>query len=310
MTVLASTLVLALVPAQTLPLDPPGAASPPGLIEIDVVAVDRQGNPVTDLRPEEVEVWLERYRIPLESLTALSDIDERRRRSVMLVLDDVTLPPDRVHRARDLARRFVKALESGDRMGIVTLSGGSTKSTDDRAALMRAIDAYGVRATSLVRPDDLAAQVLDTLTSVSRQIVESPGHRRTVVGIGALWVFDTPIPPSAIARDLREEWTTAVRAMALANVALYVLDPGGLGSTPIVSGSGGLTADTGGHAFINTNDLEGAADRVMREAVTYYIVRFEDPPFFRTAPLRKLDVRVLRPNVTVRARKLIPGTPR
>ncbi|CAN5743782.1 hypothetical protein BH24ACI5_BH24ACI5_03570 [soil metagenome] len=303
-----SVLIYAL--AAALGSAPPHQTQPPpAILEVDAVAVDRHGNPVTDLRPEDVEVWLERYRIPLASLTALSDVDERRRRSIVLILDDIAVPPTLVPRAREAARRFVTGLEAGDRMAIVTLTGGGAQSTDDRAALRRAIDAYGVRATPPIRAEDLAAQVLNTLTTVSRGAAETPGHRRTVVGIGAGWMFDTPVPPSAAVRDLRPEWTTAVRAMALANVALYVIDPGGVGASRATSGSGGMARDTGGHAFLNTNDLDGAVERILREAVTYYIVRFEDPPFFRTAPLRKLDVRVRRPGVTLRARQLIAGNP-
>lgn len=302
----ASMLLLVLMPAQTQP----GAAPAPAqeLIELDVVAVDGRGNPVTDLRPEEIEVWLERYRIPVESLTALTDIDERRRRSVTLVLDDMTLAPDVVPRVKQIARRFVTGLETGDRLAIVTLSGGGVKSTGDRAALLRAVDAYGVRATMPLRPDDLAARVLGILTSLAHDAAETPGHRRTVVAVGPAWVFDTPLPPPGVGRNLRDEWTAAMRAMAVANVVLYAVDPGGVGSAPVTSGSSGLASDTGGHAFVNTNDPEGVADRIMREAASYYIVTFKDPPFFRNAPLRKLEVRVRRPDVTVRARRLIPGT--
>lgn len=306
---LASALVLALVPVQASAQDAPAATAPARWLQVDAVAVDRQGTPVTDLKPDEVEIWLERYRIPLESLTVLSDLDARRRRSIVLVLDDMTLPSELVPRARGLAQRLVKALEPGDHMAIVTLSGGGMKVTDDRAVLLRALESYGVRTALPIRPDDLAAQVLNTLTTVSRETAEWPGHRRTIVGIGPGWVFDTPIPPSPVSGDLRDEWTTAVRAMALANAALYVIDPGGVGSTRAMGGAGGLARDTGGHAFVNTNDLDGAADRIMREAVSYYIVRFEDPPFFRTAPLRQLEVRVRRPNVTMRARQLIAGAP-
>ena len=147
------------------------------------------------------------------------------------------------------------------------------------------------------------------LTAIARQAAELPGHRRTVVAIGSGWVFHTPIPPPTVARDLRDEWTTAMRSMALANVTLYVIDPSGVGGAPSMSGAIGMARETGGHAFLNTNDVNGAVDRIMREAVSYYILRFEDPPFFRTAPLRKLDVRAKRRDLTVRARQLIPGTP-
>ena len=130
-----------------------------------------------------------------------------------------------------------------------------------------------------------------------------------MITIGPGWVFDTPIPPPSVARNLRDEWTTTVRAMAYSNIALYVIDPGGVGSSGTTGGAAGLARDTGGLAFINTNDIPAAIDRVMKEASGYYILQFEDPPFFRTAPLRKLDLRTRRSDVTLRARRLIPGTP-
>ncbi|MEX1130316.1 MAG: VWA domain-containing protein [Vicinamibacterales bacterium] len=308
-TLLALALALALGSTHAQLQEPAPASPQPTLLSVDAVAVDRKGNPVTDLRPGDVEIWLEQYRIPLESMTVLTKDDERRRRTIVLLLDDITLAPELMPRAREAGRHLVTALEPEDRMAVVTLTGASIKATDDRAALRRAVDAYGVRATEPLRPDDLAAKVLNLLTAIARQAAELPGHRRTVVAIGPGWVFDTPIPPSTVARDLRGEWTDAMRAMVLANVTLYVIDPGGVGAMPATSGAIGMARETGGHAFLNTNDVTGAVDRIMRDAVSYYILRFEDPPFFRTAPLRKLDVRVKRRDVTVRARQLIPGTP-
>lgn len=305
--VLSCALAVLLMPAQDPRQDPAKTPAPPALLEVDAIAVDRDGQPVTDLKPGDVEIWLEQYRIPLESMTVLSEDDDRRRRSIVLVLDDITLPVELVPRARDVARRFIEGLGPDDEMAIVTLTGA--RSTGGRAGLRRALDAYGVRATMPLRPDDLGARVFKMLAGLSRELAEAPGHRRTIVGIGPGWVFDTPVPPSTVARNLRREWTEAVRAMAFANVALYVIDPAGVGSTRAASGTSGLAGETGGFAFLNTNDLAGAADRILREAASYYILRFEDPPLFRTAPLRKLDVRTGRDDVTIRARRLIPGAP-
>lgn len=302
---LAASLMPALPPAQ----DPVNGPSSAALLQVDAVATDRRGDPVADLRPGDVEIWLEQYRIPLESMAVLTAEDERTRRSIVLLLDDITVRQELAPRVREVGRRFVEGLEPGDEMAIVSLSGASMKSTGDRPALRRAVDGYGVRATMPMHADDLGARVLNTLSALSRQLAEAPGHRRTIVGIGSGWVFDTPVPPSTISRSLRAEWTAAMRAMAFANAALYVIDPGGLGASRTASGTSGLARETGGYAFLNTNDLAGAADRIMREAVTYYILRFEDPPFFRTAPLRKLDVRTQRRDVTIRARQLIPGQP-
>ncbi len=298
------TITIAAAPRQ----QEPAATAKGQLLELDVVAVDGQGKPVRDLRPEDVEIWLEGYRVPLRSLTVLSDNDERRRRAVILILDDITIPLDMVPRIRQAATQAVERLQSGDRAAIALLSDGGLATTADPAAIRQIIGRFNVRATTPLRPDDLSVHVFATLTNIARQFAEAPGHRKTVITIGPGWVFDTPIPPSSVARNLREEWTTTLRAMALSNVALYVIDPGGVGSSYVNGGGAGLARDTGGLAFHNTNDVTGTIDRIMNEASGFYIVQFEDPPFFRTAPLRKMELRTSRKNVMLRTRQLIPGT--
>jgi VWFA-related protein len=277
-----------------------------GHLRIDAVAVDRNGMTVADLRPEDFEVWIGGYRVPIEALTAVTS-DSDAVRSIVLLLDDMTLNPVLVPRAREAARRFVNRMLPGEQMTVVTLNGPSVESTGDHARLLRSIDAYNVRASGVMRPDTLAEHVLGIIASLSRQVSEARGHRKTIVAIGPAWLFDTPIPPPTIGRDLRREWTDAMRAMALANVTLYVIDPSGVGGTPSYGGASGFARETGGFTFANTNDLNGAADRILHEAGSYYLIEVADPPVGRKSDLRELDVRVLRRGVSVRARRAIPG---
>jgi VWFA-related protein len=232
---------------------------------------------------------------------------ERGERSLVLLLDDVTLAPAVIPRARDAARRFVNRMSPGDQIAVVTLNGGSAESTGDRTRLLKSIAAYNVQLAGVIRVDALGEQVLTTIASLSRQLATGPARRKTIVAIGAAWLFDTPIPPPTVGRDLRAEWTDAMRAMASANVTLYVIDPAGIGMSRMVGGSSGFARETGGHAFVDTNDMNGAADRIMREAGSYYLIGVADPPVGRKADLRDLDVRVLRRGVTIRARKAVPG---
>ena len=82
-----------------------------------------------------------------------------------------------------------------------------------------------------------------------------PGRRKAIVAIGAGWLFDTPLPPPSL-RDLHGEWLTAMRAMAAANASLYVIDPVGLRPARGLTygGDSGFANQTGGYAFVNTND--------------------------------------------------------
>jgi VWFA-related protein len=279
----------------------------PGRLVIDAVAVDRDGSPVADLRREELEVWIGGYRVPIDTFAAVTPADARGGRSIVLILDDMTLPLAMVPRVRDAARRFVERMSDDDEISIVTLTGPSIESTGDRARLLQRIGAYNVKLTGAQRIDDLGAQALGTIASAARQLESASGRRRTIVAIGTGWLFDTPIPPPAAGRDVRAEWTDAMRAMASANATLYVIDPAGLGSSRALGGSSGFAHETGGHAFLNTNDVSGAADRILREAGSYYLIGVTDPPVGRKADLRELEVRVLRRGVTIRARKAVPG---
>jgi VWFA-related protein len=279
----------------------------PGRVLIDAVALDRNGLPVQDLRREDLEVWIGGYRVPIDTLTAVSTGDDRPRRSLVLLLDDVTIEPVVVARAREAARRFVARVSPGDRISIVTLGGSVVGPTDGQATLSQGIDRYNQRLTGLLRRDELGAQVLTMLTSVSRQLAKELNRRHTIVAIGSAWLFDTPLPPPGSTLDLHDQWIEAMRSMASANVNFYVIDPSGVGLSPVPGGDSGFAREAGGRTYVNTNDFNGAADQILREADNYYLIGVRDPPIGRKADLRQLEVRSLRRGVTLRARKAIPG---
>ena len=289
------------------------AAKPPAgrAIEIDAVFSDSRGNPVRDIRRDEVEVWIGGYRVPVEQFIAVTPEDRARsRRSIVLVLDDITVDPALMPRVREAGKALVAGLAEGDEMAIISLSGDATQSTDDRPTLLRTLDRYTPRASGFNRPDTLGEQVLRTIASVAQQLAESRGRKRTIVGLGSGWLFDTPLPPvMASGRELGPEWVAAMRAMSTSNATLYVIDPGGVGRSRLPAGDTGFARETGGFAFMNTNDMNRAAEQILDESSTYYILGISDPPMFRSAPLREVDVRVKRRGVTVRARRGLAGAP-
>ena len=261
--------------------------------------------------PTEVEVWIGHFRVPIESFTVVTPgADPSGGRFTVLVLDDVTLPVQQLGRVKDVARHFVNKMQPGDRMAIVTLDGSEMASTNDRARLLQTINSYNMASAGLIPIDRVGEHVLKTLGALSRQMVEIGSQRKTIVAIGSGWVFDRPIPPPAVGMDPRKEWIAAMQAMALSNVSLYVIDPTGVAmSRRVDAGGSGFARETGGFAFISTNDLDGAADKIMREAANYYLLGVGDPPVGRGADLREVDVKVLRNGVTVRARRTITGGP-
>ena len=285
-----------------------GTQAQPRLLTIDFVAVDKNGLTVPDLRPGEVEVWIGQFRAPVQQMTVVTpEADERGGRVIVLLLDDMTLSLDAMPRAREAARLFVTKMAGNDRVTVLTITGANMEATGERARLLRAIDAYSVRATPVMRSDTLGRHVLDTLAHISTQLIEAPGRRKTIVAIGSGWLFDRPLPPPIAGQDLLPEWVQAMSAMARSHVNLYVIDPSGLGRSRVDGGQEGFARETGGHAFLNTNDLNGAAERILRESANFYMVDVPDPPVGGKADLRPLELKSLRKGVTLRARHAIPG---
>lgn len=303
---LSSCVLVALGGLTPAPQEP--AERPPSKVLIDFVAVDRKGVPVADLKADDIEVWIGHFRVPIHSLTLVrSSAGEQPGRTIILMLDDITLEPAMIARARETARRFVRAMQPGDRIGIAKLSGDVTDTTDDQTRLLKALDAYTPRASGVIRFDVFSEHVIGTITDLSRELAEAPGRRRTIVGIGPGSVFDKPFPPPTIGADLNPQWVQAIRAMAFAHASLYVIDPSGVGERRTDLGDYGFARDTGGRAFLSTNDLNGAVDQILRDASTYYVAAVSDPPVGRKADLREMEVRILRKGVTARFKRTIPG---
>jgi hypothetical protein len=64
-----------------------------------------------------------------------------------------------------------------------------------------------------------------------------------------------------------------------------------------------LSDETGGFAVVNTNDVAGAFRRVVDENSSYYVLGYYPANDRRDGRFRKIEVRVKRPGLTVRARR-------
>ncbi|HET7697196.1 MAG TPA: VWA domain-containing protein [Vicinamibacterales bacterium] len=285
----------------------PARTPPAATVVLEVVAHDRRGMPVMDLKPGEVEVWIGHFRVPIETFTVVQPgADERAGRLFILILDDVSVPLPVMPRVKEAAHHFVAGMRPGDQMAVVMLSDPALEMTGDVAKLRSAIDRYTVRATGLMRGDQLGAQVLNTIGGAAQSLIEAGGGRKTIVGIGSGWLLDRPIPPPGSGFDLLQEWIGAMRAMSRTGSVFYAIDPGGLDMRRRADGGDtGFARETGGLGFLATNDLKGAADRILRESASYYSLRVASPPVGGSDGLREVELKVTRRDVTVRARRAV-----
>lgn len=275
-------------------------------LQIDVVAADDRGNPVADLKRDDIEVWIGGLRVPIHEIAVMTPASqEAPGRLVVLLLDDMTLEPTIVARAREIASRFVSRLLPGDRMAVTMLDGRSTELTSDPAVLRRQIERWR-QPLGVLPLDRIGQHLIAKVDAIARGIVEAPEPRKTIVAIGSSWLLDTPVPPAQIGLNLREEWFSMLRGLAIADATYYVIDPHGVGGSR-QTGQSGLAFETGGHAFHNTNDFSGAVDRILRETDHYYRLTVPDPPVGQKAALRDVDIKVLRKGIEVRARRSVPG---
>ncbi len=180
-----------------------------------------------------------------------------------------------------------------------------------------------------------ARNALETVRNVAEWMTGIRGRRKALIffseGID-YDIYEYSNYQSTINRVTRE----VVEAATRANVNIYGVDPrglSGLGDVDLEVGSLAqsntlsdpasrlgptsmldtlrlsqdslrvLSDETGGFATVNTNDVAGAFGRIVADNSSYYTLAYYPTNTERDGKFRKIDVRVARPGVTVRARK-------
>jgi VWFA-related protein len=190
-------------------------------------------------------------------------------------------------------------------------------------------------------PDDMergfnARTTLDTLRSVSEWFGSVRGRRKAILFVSEgidYDIYDVIASNGSnhqSASMVLDATRDAIGAATRANVAIYGIDPRGLtdlgdesieiGSFPddtsLGVGQGSLqnelrlsqdslrtlSEETGGFAVVNKNDFATAFQRIVEDNSSYYVLAYY-PPDARPGRTHKIDVRVTRPGLTVRARK-------
>jgi VWFA-related protein len=153
-------------------------------------------------------------------------------------------------------------------------------------------------------------RVLDSLSAVR--------GRKTVVLFSEGFIRDSRL----------EEYQDVIRSAQRSNVAIYFVDVRGMDAMPMAAtaqagpalpaadvatqrmeelvsaeGADTLAVNTGGFSIKNTNDLERGLLRVTQESRRYYLLGYSPTNARHDGRWRKIEVKVARPGVDVRARK-------
>ena len=168
-----------------------------------------------------------------------------------------------------------------------------------------------------------------TLDTVAARLATAPGRRKALMFISvgvALSLSATDSCGSQLADVMKDVFRQAQRA----NVNIHGIDPAGAGgyqqylrrrmaqrgAEPAMPGRRRvprsvrvlqdfmrvLADQTGGRAVINTDAIELAVDQLLAEDRVYYIVGYEPSNPAPDGRFRKVDIRVNRPDVSVRSR--------
>jgi VWFA-related protein len=169
-------------------------------------------------------------------------------------------------------------------------------------------------------------QLVDVLATM-------PDRRKAVVwiGVGMSANVDDVIGPD-VSAELGRHMRELLRRADLAHVNVYAVDPGGLdGLLNYLNGEAAksryaieaqrlraqsdelsrlfrdslrmLADNTGGHAFINTNEFKTGVTQILRETGTFYLLGYKPPNPKADGRFRRIQVRVNKPGLTVNTRR-------
>ena len=183
-----------------------------------------------------------------------------------------------------------------------------------------------------------ARAVLEELTAVADWFGSVRGRKKTILFFSEGISYDIhdvfANGGNNSASMIQSRMQDFIRSATKANVSLYAIDPRGLqalsdGNIELSSVDGGgnpnaaglneqglqnenrlareslqtFAEETGGFAVVNTNGFATAYDRIVQENSAYYVLAYYPPNPKRDGRFHKIDVRVTRPGLSVKARR-------
>jgi VWFA-related protein len=288
--------VLAIAAQKSSPLARTG-----DLVELAVVALDKNDTPVSDLRREDFQVKEDGHVMDVKTFAHIVADDSQASddgRSVTLLLDDIGIPMAGTATMRLLAQMTLAPAGSSDSVAVVRLSRRSDEAFGDFGTARERIDAYHGGMTPF-SSRDTPAEALQVIARTARQLEADERRRKVIVCIGLRTICDVLEPSMGPSSFVWPTWIEAIAATSRANVAVYAVDPTGLNAYS-ASRPDGISELTGGQLFANTNDLERAIHAIWRDASQYYALGYW--PSSERRETHRIEVKVTRKNVRVRAR--------
>jgi len=257
--------------------------------------------------------------------------DLKERRLFLIIIDDAAteLWPLVTKNVRESALRVIDKLHPADLAAVVFTRNNKNSQdfTADRGRLRAAIESFS--GGSREGMTDLYFRMsVEVVMRAVQALGDLPDRRKSIVYIGEGVPVDLDLAAAPAAMGLSETgfstisqrgamgqlthmMSLAFRAAARANINVYTIDACGFR----VAGPPGkcqpgievdylinIAAATNGHAGVNSNDLAPAVDAIFIENASYYLLGYQTTELRQDGKFRRIEVRVNRPGVEVRAR--------
>jgi VWFA-related protein len=215
-----------------------------------------------------------------------------------------------IYHDQQVADKVMRRFQS---MGVNT----QTRSEEDRQPAD--FDPYvSMRALETYEESRRRNQItLDVLQRATLSLSQTKG-RKSLILVSEGFIYDSNL----------DEFKRVLHAARQSNVAIYFLDTRGLGGLPNTfsaefgpptdprdigsafldtmmesEGSENLASESGGFTVKNTNDLAGGIQRIANESRAYYLLGYAPTNTLRDGKWRKIQVKVNRKGINVRARR-------
>ena len=330
--ILAAMMAVSGLPAVLRAQQEPPLKSGVALVTIDFLALGRDGRPVADLAAGDIALKVGGRQRPVQSMT-LIDVTARRgagipvsplpppfgtnvqtedARSIVLVVDDDSFRVGTERALREAADSFLDDLVPSDRVGLVTMPYGGTRVelTTEQEKVRESLSKVIGQGSASETPDEMACRTRRTLDSLAGLFNGFAGSASPVTV--AFFSASLVGPTEQVVRSERTIGTCALlpdmfqqvgNAVAAAGARLYIIEPIGLSNQ--IAGLDHLAGVTGGVRLHLGGTEDNAFTKILRETAAFYRVAFEPEPSQRNGNAHRLELRVNRPDVTVRVRPAV-----
>ena len=154
----------------------------PELIELDVVVLDKQSQPVRGLTQQDFQIKEDGQPVDVKTFAAVTTAGSTRSddgRSVALLMDDTGIDRAVAHPMRSIAQIMLSPARVGDEVSVVRLSNRSDEAFGDQATALARIEGYNGGVVPFSRRDS-GEYALKMVAKMARTLELIAGGREEV----------------------------------------------------------------------------------------------------------------------------------